>query len=88
MLELVELQVEMARRAIGNTKIKEIYIDGGFAENEIFIQLLVRHFKGLKIRTTQSPLGSALGAAMLIADKKIKKNFLKKQYKMKKWLDG
>jgi len=88
MLELVELQANMARRAIGNTKIKEIYIDGGFAENEIFIQLLVRHFKDFKIRTTQSPLGSALGAAMLIADKKIKKNFLKKQYKMKKWLDG
>lgn len=85
MLELVELQVDMAERAIGNTKIKEIYIDGGFANNEIFIQLLIRHFKGLKIRTTQSPLGSALGAAMVISNKKVKANFLKKQYRMKKY---
>lgn len=82
MLELVELQVAMTKQAIGVTKIKHIYIDGGFVDNEIFIQLLARAFRGIKVKTTQSPIGSALGAAMVMTDKKVKPNFLKKHFKM------
>jgi hypothetical protein len=36
------------------------------------------------MRTTNSPLGSALGAALVISDKTIKRKFLKKHYAMKK----
>ena len=84
MIELVNLQIEAAERAIGNTSVKKLYIDGGFAKNDLYVQLLSRHFSELKIRTTQSPLGSALGAAVVIANEDIKKNFLKKHYAMKK----
>jgi len=84
MLELMELQVAAAKRAIGNTSIKKIYVDGGFADNETFIKLLSYHFQDYKIRTTKSPLGSALGAAMAISENKIDRKFLKKHYAMKK----
>lgn len=84
MLELMELQIEAAERAIGKTKIYKIYIDGGFADNDLFVKLLSRHFQGVKLRTTQSPLGSALGAAMVISDRQIRRKFLKKHYAMKK----
>lgn len=84
MIELVKLQIEAAERAIGKTSINKLYIDGGFAQNELYIQLLSKHFTELKIRTTYSPLGSALGAAVVIANEDIKKNFLKKHYAMKK----
>ncbi len=83
MLELMELQCESAERAIGNTAIRKIYIDGGFADNDIYIKLLSIHFKDYKLRTTKSPLGSSLGAAMVISDKAVNNDFLKKQYAMK-----
>lgn len=84
MIELTALQVIAAKRAIGETSINKIYVDGGFADNDIFIKLLSNHFKEYKIRTTQSPLGSALGAATIVSDKKIGRKFLKKRYAMKK----
>lgn len=83
MLELVDLQIAAAEMAIGDTPIHKLYIDGGFADNDLYVRLLSRHFKGLKIRTTQSPLGSALGAAIVISDDEIKKKFLKKHYAMR-----
>ena len=82
MIELVELQALNARLAIGNTKIKKIYVDGGFADNLIYIKLLTLHFPQYEIYTTQSPLGSALGAAMIISGKKTGANFLNEQYAM------
>ncbi|MFN7115533.1 MAG: FGGY family carbohydrate kinase, partial [Saprospiraceae bacterium] len=84
MLELVALQIQAAERAIGSTEIHKIYIDGGFADNDIYIKLLCNHFKNYKLRTTQSPLGSSLGAAMVISDKAVNRDFLKKHYAMKK----
>ncbi len=84
MIELVAIQVKTTRLAIGTSKIKKIYIDGGFTDNEIFIKLVALHFKKYKVRTTKSPLGSALGAAMVISDHKLNSRFLKDNYQMKK----
>lgn len=84
MMELVEMQEAAAKRAIGKTKINKLYVDGGFADNDLFVKMLSRHFPKMKIRTTQSPLGSALGAAMVLSDDEVKKKFLKKHYAMRK----
>ena len=86
MIELMELQIQSIDLAIGNSLIKKIFIDGGFADNDLFVKMITNHFKKYKIRTTQSPLGSALGAAMMVSKKKVKKNFLKKHYAMVKQL--
>ncbi len=85
MIELMDMQVQTIKKAIGNNKlIKLIYIDGGFTDNDVFVKLIAHHFQEYKIRTTKSPLGSALGAAMIISNKKLNANFLKENYKMKK----
>ncbi len=84
MFELTELQVEACRRAIGSSPINKIYIDGGFANNELYVHMLAQSFPEAKIRTTQSPLGSALGAAVVMADRPIGKRFLKEHYGLKK----
>ncbi len=84
MIELMDEQLRSARRAIGNTPVEKIYIDGGFAENDVYVKLASHHFSPYKLRTTQSPLGSALGAALVLSDKQIKSEFLKKHYAMKK----
>ncbi|MEY3368084.1 MAG: hypothetical protein RI973_1239 [Bacteroidota bacterium] len=82
--ELVQLQAESATLAIGSTPVQYLYIDGGFADNEVYVQMMARHFKGIRLRTAQSSLGSALGAAMAISDKGVKKRFLKKNYALKR----
>lgn len=97
MFELAELQVQAAGMAIGNIPIEKIYIDGGFADNEVFVHMLTRAFEqsnlsaadaedaaAMKIYTTRAALGSALGALVAISPMKIKKVFLNKNYALKK----
>ena len=85
MFELVELQVISCRLAIGNTEIKNVYVDGGFADNEIYIKVLSYHFPSYVVYSTQSPLGSAVGAALIIADTKSDNSFLNEYCKFKKY---
>lgn len=84
MVELVLLQVNSIKSAIGNDIIKRLYVDGGFSDNDLFVKLLSYHFKNMKLRTTDSSLGSALGAAISISDKKLNSKFLKQNYALKK----
>lgn len=84
MIELMELQIHTIRKAIGSSDIKTIYIDGGFTDNDVFMKLISHHFSKFTVLSTESPLGSALGAAMVISNKKVKSKFLKENYRMKK----
>jgi len=84
MLELILLQKESIQQAIGEQKIKRIYVDGGFSKNDVFIQLLTHYFREMKLRTTDASLGSALGAAIVVSDKKLNPKFLKENYSLKK----
>jgi len=84
MIELIRLQETTLKKAIGNTRIKKVYIDGGFTDNDIFVKLMGHIFQEYKVRTTKSPLGSALGAAMVISNKELHKKFLKEHYQIQK----
>jgi sugar (pentulose or hexulose) kinase len=84
MIELMEVQIASSRKSQGSTLVNKVYIDGGFTDNDIFVKLVSYHFRNCKVRTTESPLGSALGAALVISDKVIGKNFLKNNYNLKK----
>jgi len=84
MMELMELQVDRIKRAIGNDAIDQLYIDGGFAHNQIFVELLAHGFENMKVKTTDASLGSALGAAIAISDVELDQKFLKNNYALKK----
>ena len=84
MIELIQLQESTLKKAIGDIKVKKVYIDGGFTDNDIFVKLIGYLFKNYKVHTTKSPLGSALGAAMVISKKELNKKFLKENYKIQK----
>ena len=92
LVELTRLQVFSLQLAAGTTKIKKIYIDGGFANNDIYVKLLTHYLPTYKIRTTQASLGSALGAAMVVSDQRVRDKFLNKNYGLikhhKDWLDN
>ncbi|PPK88920.1 sugar (pentulose or hexulose) kinase [Neolewinella xylanilytica] len=83
-MELVELQAQSVRTAMGRHPVKTLFIDGGFSDNEVFIQLLSHRFRELELHTTDASLGSALGAAICISDQDLNSKFLKKNYGLKK----
>ena len=83
-IELVEQQVRSLETSLGDTKIKKLFLDGGFSDNEVFLHLLSHHFRDLQLRTTDSSLGSALGAAICISDKALDSKFLKYNYGVRK----
>ena len=84
MTELVLIQIESIKKAVGDSDIKRIYIDGGFSNNEVYVKLLSHYLRGMKLRTTDASLGSALGAAITISDTKLNSKFLKENYALKK----
>lgn len=85
MIELIDVQIQSIKTTLGtNSSIKRLYIDGGFSDNDVFIKLLTHRLSNLKVRSTSSSLGSALGAAIVILDGKLPPKFLKKNYGLKK----
>ena len=85
MIELTHLQVKNIEAARGgDTTIKRLFLDGGFSDNEVFIHLLSHYLRDMKLRSTSSSLGSALGAAIVISDSKLNSKFLKENYALKK----
>ncbi|MDO6518442.1 FGGY-family carbohydrate kinase [Zobellia uliginosa] len=84
MIELVLLQVESINIVAGKDTIERLYVDGGFSDNDIYIKLVSHYLRNMKLRTTDSSLGSALGAAIAISDTKLNSKFLKKNYSLKK----
>ena len=84
MTELVLLQNKCVNKALGNDTISRLFVDGGFSDNDVFIQLLSHYYRDKKLRTTNASLGSALGAAISISDTKLNSKFLKKNYSLKK----
>ncbi|KUO64919.1 MAG: FGGY-family carbohydrate kinase [Lutibacter sp.] len=86
MIELVTLQVNSIETAIGSKKIEKLFVDGGFSDNDVFIKLLSHYLRNMVLRSTNSSLGSALGAAIAISDTKLNSKFLKKNYSLKKHL--
>lgn len=63
---LVVLQKASLELVIGKTPVKHIIIDGGFVNNALFVQMLQHELPGYKLSVSSQPLGSALGAAMVV----------------------
>lgn len=78
--ELTEIQIASLKLAIGSSQLTDIYIDGGFADNEVFIQMLANKLPEYHIYSTGFVLGSALGAALLVNHRKFSSLVLKKSY--------
>lgn len=64
--ELTELQVASLKLVLKETKVKKLYIDGGFNANPIFAEMLRDKLPVLSIETTDFALGTALGAGILV----------------------
>lgn len=56
--------VATSLKLIGVEDVPTLFIDGGFAKNAIFTQLMARHFPKHEVYTTLLPYAAALGAAL------------------------
>lgn len=65
MLELVILQIKAINRAMANSVIHKIYIDGGFVNNDVFLNMLDMHYIDKEIVAQTAAFGSAKGAMMI-----------------------
>lgn len=66
MQQLMILQQQRIKLALGSSKVRKVYVDGGFTKNEVFLKLMEIHLPGMEIIPSHHPLGSALGAAMVM----------------------
>ncbi len=82
--ELTDLQIESLKLSIGTSKVRTLYIDGGFSSSEVFVQFLANKLPDYKIYSTSFSLGTALGAALLVNYRKLPENFLKNNYKVRR----
>ncbi|MGB3467587.1 MAG: FGGY family carbohydrate kinase [Cyclobacteriaceae bacterium] len=48
------------------SSFKKLYIDGGFTDNEVFINALSYHLPSVAVIKSENPIGSALGAAQVM----------------------
>lgn len=68
MLDLVQKQAQKIKLIMDdNIAYKNLFIDGGFAKNPIFIKFLAYFFPTLNIQTVSFAQGTSLGAAKVLA---------------------
>ncbi|WP_422083613.1 FGGY-family carbohydrate kinase [Ulvibacterium sp.] len=84
MVELVLLQTKSIEIASAGDKVEKLFVDGGFSDNDVYIQLLSHYQRNVQLMTTDSSLGSALGAAIVISGSKLEPKFLKENYATKR----
>ena len=63
-IEMVDLQARSLQLAAGRTDIRDVIVDGGFANSPLFVEALRRRLPDFCVEVTPAPLGSSLGAAM------------------------
>jgi sugar (pentulose or hexulose) kinase len=66
MFELIEQQLRSTRLVLSETNVKQIFVDGGFGKNSIYMHLLALAFPELKVFAASMAQASAVGAAMAI----------------------
>ena len=76
MIALVARQVESIKLAQGEMYIKQLFVEGGFSNNKIFLKLLCLSLPTMEIYSSQLAQGSALGAVLLAGTTSLPQAFL------------
>ena len=66
MVDLVEKQRISSDYVLGDKKIKNIYVDGGFSRNEIYMNLMAAAFPDNEILSSSMAQASGLGSALIL----------------------
>ncbi len=66
MLDIAAAQAASTTLVLNGAPVKNIYVDGGFGRNELFMYLLSLHFPQSEIYAASMPQATAIGAALAI----------------------
>ncbi|MEO1054975.1 MAG: FGGY family carbohydrate kinase [Bacteroidota bacterium] len=66
-IKLAACQAQSIMYAVEGSNIEDIFVTGGFIDNEIFIRLLAKHFVDKRVYATSIQQASALGAALVMS---------------------
>jgi glycerol kinase len=66
MIDIIEKQVVSTNLVIGETGVKRVFVDGGFSNNEIYMNLLANAYSDKEVYGAMIPQASAMGAALAI----------------------
>jgi sugar (pentulose or hexulose) kinase len=65
-LDIVLQQVQSTKIVLNGTSVKRIFVDGGFSNNTVYMNLLANTLPGIEIFAADVPQASSLGAAVAI----------------------
>ncbi|MGV8878782.1 MAG: FGGY-family carbohydrate kinase [Sphingobacteriaceae bacterium] len=66
MLDLVEQQYVSTQRVLKNSKVKRIFVDGGFSKNAIFMKLMADAFPDIEVFAASMAQATAVGTALAV----------------------
>jgi sugar (pentulose or hexulose) kinase len=82
--DLVKKQIISTNLIIANSKVKRIFVDGGFSNNEIFMSMLAKGYSQYEVFSAAIPQASSIGAALAVHEKwnskSIPNNLISLQY--------
>ncbi len=64
--DLVQALVVSSNLVLANTRVKKVFVDGGFGNNPLFMQMLADALPSYEVYASSVPQATALGAAMAI----------------------
>jgi sugar (pentulose or hexulose) kinase len=65
-MDLINLQLLSTRLVIDSPMVKRIFVDGGFSNNSVFMNLLANAFPEMEVFAASTAQASAVGAALAI----------------------
>ena len=65
---LVEKQIESINLVLKHQDAENIFVDGGFSKNHVFMSMLASHYQNKKVYAAEVAQATALGAALAIHD--------------------
>jgi sugar (pentulose or hexulose) kinase len=90
--DIITQQLRSTNIVLKGTAVKKIFVDGGFANNPVYMHMLTQAFPGLEVYAASVTQASALGAALAIHKKwnphRVPADLVKlKQYKIADLMD-
>jgi sugar (pentulose or hexulose) kinase len=66
MVHILGQQVKCTNLVLNGTACKRIFVDGGFANNSVYMNVLSQSYPGMEVSAAEVPQASALGAALVM----------------------
>ena len=65
-MDIVRKQIASTDLVLRGTSVSRIFVDGGFTQNQIFMNLIANAYQHIEVYAASIPQASALGAALVL----------------------